>query len=398
MDMKYCDKVEIIIDSPILIDEKTISLYQSLNNSNYNLFDIHDPFFTDICSTYTSENGTDVTLNDRQKELFIPNGNISLCQNGCSFKFYNISTKKAKCNCAPQVNDTEIDFSKIKFSSNLIANTFLITFKYSNIKVMKCFKFVIDFNSIFKNYGRIIMTFVIFLFLILILIFIIKDRKNIDNFINSILQNKLKGVKNEKTMIKNKLNDKKSINKSNIKAKINIKSKDKEKKFLKTNKKIHSPIKKKINKKLIPKKENVKENSSKSNSNDPCKTKLSSLSKLYRSKNNININIIPINSIVNNNGIKKANRSRKNKSKNKSPKINIQNKKIKNNYTNSQIFINLNDQEMNTLSYEKALIYDKRTFFQFYCLLIRKKQLIVFTFLPANDYNLITIKILLFLL
>ena len=398
MDMKYCDKVEIIIDSPVLLDEKTISLYQSLSNSNYNLFDIHDPFFTDICSTYTTENGTDVSLNDRQKELFIPKGNISLCQNGCSFKYYNITTKKAKCNCEPQFNITEIDFEKIKFSSNLIVNTFLITFKYSNIKVMKCFKFVIDSNTIFKNYGRIIMTFIIFLFLILTFTFIVKDRKNIDIFITSTVQNKLKGIKNEKTMIKNQLNSKKSNNKSNIKTKINIKPKSKEKKFLKTNKKIHSPIKKKINKRLIAKKEKIKSNNSKSKSNDAYKTNLSSLSKLYRSKKNININIIPINSIINNNRIKKTNGRRKNKNKNKSPKINIQNNKKKNNYSNSQIFINLNDQEKNTLSYEKALIYDKRTYFQYYCSLLRKKQLILFTFLPANDYNLITIKITLFLL
>ena len=398
MDMKYCDKVEIIIDSPVLLDEKTISLYQSLSNSNYNLFDIHDPFFTDICSTYTTENGTDVSLNDRQKELFIPKGNISLCQNGCSFKYYNITTKKAKCNCEPQFNITEIDFEKIKFSSNLIVNTFLITFKYSNIKVMKCFKFVIDSNTIFKNYGRIIMTFIIFLFLILTFTFIVKDRKNIDIFITSTVQNKLKGIKNEKTMIKNQLNSKKSNNKSNIKTKINIKPKSKEKKFLKTNKKIHSPIKKKINKRLIAKKEKIKSDNSKSKSNDACKTNLSSLSKLYRSKKNININIIPINSIINNNRIKKTNGRRKNKNKNKSPKINIQNNKKKNNYSNSQIFINLNDQEKNTLSYEKALIYDKRTYFQYYCSLLRKKQLILFTFLPANDYNLITIKITLFLL
>ena len=52
----------------------------------------------------------------------------------------------------------------------------------------------------------------------------------------------------------------------------------------------------------------------------------------------------------------------------------------------------------NTLDYENAIKYDKRTYFQYYISLLKKKQLILFTFFPANDYNLMTIKIALFLL
>ena len=57
----------------------------------------------------------------------------------------------------------------------------------------------------------------------------------------------------------------------------------------------------------------------------------------------------------------------------------------------------LNDQEINTLDYEIALIIDKRTYWQYYISLIKKKQLILFTFLPTNDYNLMPIKIILFI-
>ena len=35
---------------------------------------------------------------------------------------------------------------------------------------------------------------------------------------------------------------------------------------------------------------------------------------------------------------------------------------------------------------------------QYYCSLLKKKQIIIFTFLPTNDYNIITIKIALFLI
>ena len=59
---------------------------------------------------------------------------------------------------------------------------------------------------------------------------------------------------------------------------------------------------------------------------------------------------------------------------------------------------NLNDQELNNLDYGKALIIDKRTFFQYYFSLLRTKQIILFTFCQPNDYNLFSIKLCLFLL
>ena len=54
----------------------------------------------------------------------------------------------------------------------------------------------------------------------------------------------------------------------------------------------------------------------------------------------------------------------------------------------------LTDNELNTLEYKKALKYDKRTFIEYYISLIKLKQIIVFTFFPLNDYNIITVKIL----
>ena len=59
---------------------------------------------------------------------------------------------------------------------------------------------------------------------------------------------------------------------------------------------------------------------------------------------------------------------------------------------------NLNDEELNSLEYELAILIDKRTYFQYYWSLLKKKQLILFTFIPANDYNLFSVKICLFLL
>ena len=58
----------------------------------------------------------------------------------------------------------------------------------------------------------------------------------------------------------------------------------------------------------------------------------------------------------------------------------------------------LNIQEMNNLKYHEAVLVDKRTYCQYYLSLIRKKQLIIFTFVPIDDYNSVSLKIALFLL
>ena len=59
---------------------------------------------------------------------------------------------------------------------------------------------------------------------------------------------------------------------------------------------------------------------------------------------------------------------------------------------------NLNDQEINDLKYEIAVEIDKRTYFEYYWSLLKKKQLFLFTFWPTNDYNIYAIKVSLFLL
>jgi len=67
--------------------------------------------------------------------------------------------------------------------------------------------------------------------------------------------------------------------------------------------------------------------------------------------------------------------------------------KLKNNLPT----IGLNDKEMNSLPYEKAIEIDKRSYCQYYISLLKKKQLFLFTFIPTNDYNLMSLKISLFL-
>ena len=207
LNLTYCKDVTIIVSVPVNLDDNTVSLYDSLSESGYNLFDSEDDFYNDICSTYTSQNGTDMILSDRKKEIYSAVENISMCQTGCEFESYNKTTKKAKCNCEVQTNSIETDVSKIDFSAAAVASSFISTLKNSNFLVMKCYKLAIDITNLLKNKGRIIMTLIYFLYLIALVVYIIKDRNKIKTYINTILKSKV----NDNNLSKDNINSKNEI-------------------------------------------------------------------------------------------------------------------------------------------------------------------------------------------
>ena len=66
--------------------------------------------------------------------------------------------------------------------------------------------------------------------------------------------------------------------------------------------------------------------------------------------------------------------------------------------TKSIPYFNYTDYELNSLSYRKALIYDKRKYYQYYLSLLKLKHPLLFSFFPRKDYNIFIIKIDIFLL
>ena len=476
LNLSICQGVQININAPVVLDNATSNLYDQLKESGYNLFDENDTFYTDICTTYTTENGTDITLSDRKSIIYSNNGNKTLCQNGCELASYNSTTKKASCKCVPQLNVTEVSLNSVSnnFVMKNIADTFLKTLKNSNFLVMKCYKFAFDLKTISSNIGRIFMTIIIFFSLIMLIVFCFYDNKKIESFIKLILNIKLvqkkinqkKEIadKKEKNKIKeNKINkaqtinvrnskknkskisrkksqtkekDKKKESNKSIKTSKNKKNKEKEKgkgkgkEILQKSKKIDKNSHKQKDKKSFPPKR--KEISSKKSRKSADKYNLNTNSKLKLSLNDedtkyknlkkkdknfkTNINIVNI-------GKLKIGKFDKNKCKDNSLKITLNNSlkhsktNLYNKPTKSGIYINsslntfeknkveninmiknLNDEEINTLEYTIALKIDKRTYFQYYWSLLKKKQLILFTFCPNNDYNIPSIKIFLFLI
>ena len=265
------------------------------------------------------------------------------------------------------------------------------------------------------------MTIIFFLFIILMIIFCITWLKGINKYINFILTfSQIDENKRRKGIF------------SNNKKRNNIKKKAKNLSLFQKKEKPRKSIK---NAKGEPPKKTKAKNNETKNANKEIKAIQNSKTKNFKGnlshifKDNIFLNVNLINSQNKNKNKKKKKKKIKTKIKRESfvlkPKFKISktslcqrktykyssvkielndNSKDELNKSKSKLYFNnlkyrfLNDQELNTLEYNVAIELDRRTYFQYYFSLLKKKHLILFTFIPMNDYNLMTIKISLFLI
>ena len=430
--MYVCRDISISVSVPITLDENTKAIYASMSQSGYNLFDLNDSFYNDICSTYTTENGTDLTLVDRKNLIFDNSGNISMCQDGCTFESYNLTTRKAQCDCSIQIEETITDPSQINFNQKLV-DTFYSTLKNSNFLVLKCFKLVFSLKGQTNNIGSYLMSGITFIFIVLMFVYIINGNKKLNTFIQAILEQKINNnkrasqqleLKNNKKIIeinvkknnkniqkKDKIKNNKNINnnKISVKKQKSLKNKNQNDKHSKSIKNENAKHSKNIKKEKDKNSKNIKKEKGKKAKNFPPK-KSKDLDHIYNRKTYDNLvsfdrqtqdnfkntkKIVKIKSknknifnIKNNIQIIHKSNTAKSIENLKTTKMNLDKQEIK----------KLTDEELNSLEYEHAIIIDKRTYFQYYFSLLKKKQLILFAFWPANDYNLIAVKISLLLL
>ena len=62
MDLSICDDEKIDIYIPVSLSEETEELHKDLLSYGYDLFNPQDSFYQDICTPYTTINGTDILL------------------------------------------------------------------------------------------------------------------------------------------------------------------------------------------------------------------------------------------------------------------------------------------------------------------------------------------------
>ena len=83
LSLSVCQNIKINILMPVKISD------------NVDKLDSKSRYYYDICYGAKSKSGTDISLKDRKKEYI----NNTVCQDGCEFKGYNYTTKKAICSC-----------------------------------------------------------------------------------------------------------------------------------------------------------------------------------------------------------------------------------------------------------------------------------------------------------
>ena len=126
LDLINCKKNnKVNISIPVKIDEENIFKY----NPN-------SPYYTDKCFSYTTDNNTDITLNDRKNEY--NEKNLAICENNCSFVEYKKETKSVLCEC--DIKNTLSKMFDIISNKNELFNKFFDIKKISNIDFIFCKK------------------------------------------------------------------------------------------------------------------------------------------------------------------------------------------------------------------------------------------------------------------
>ena len=190
---KICqDDTIIVVESLNNVLDKNDIYYEvqtSLTSQGINIFDINDPFYTDICYDFDNPLKKDIPLNDRIKNIF---PNAKLCDEGCQYTGINLADMKATCDCK---------FNNITNNNIIKDNVFLDSdvgeifdlIDSSNILVFKCIKDI--FKHFTRSIGSWISLFLISFHIGMTLTFIIVSIVKIKKYMYSLTYNYISYLK-----------------------------------------------------------------------------------------------------------------------------------------------------------------------------------------------------------
>ena len=360
LNKSICEKTKISLNVPIILTENL----DKLNSSS--------GYYNDICYVSTSDDGTDISLQDRKKEYI--QGNKTVCQDGCDFSYYDYNNKKAKCSC--KIQESSSSFANITINKDELYKNFVNFKNIANIQLLKCYHTLFSKVGLIRNIGFYIIIIILIFHFFCMIYFYCNNFDKIKNKINDIIF----ALKNIKFFKKKNIID----NKSNIK---------------------NNPIKKRksevINKNKYEN-NNKKNLDNKINKSNKKNIKIIKGDKKRKRKIKINNNFI-----LNVNNLKKNKTEDIDLSMNNSKKI-MGNQticgglKIEKNKKNIKLIkklnsiMKLNEDQLNDLPYNSAILIDKRSFCQYYISLMKTKHIFMFSFIHDNDYNSKIVKIDLF--
>ena len=384
LNLTACKNVSIEIKYSMkegIIDISDISVFL---DSGIDVFNINDPFFTDLCYSFTNTND-DIILEDRVKYIY---QNYSVCDSGCTLNKENTKSTTISCDC------------KVKENINTTINPLNIQKEIesydSNIFVLKCYNLVFSFNGKFKNIGFWLILVLLFANIIFLILYFINGIKPILKYIFNKMVNNGYLEKNSKMFF----NEQNKIESVDVQKEKKIKRK-------KRKKKTSNPIKKVKkhnrydNKNLSPNNSNriinLKMNKG-DNSFSAQKIKpnnKNALNELITNKNKISIKP----KAIYRNKKHKMNTNHttdgyKNKDKEDSDNFGIMKIDLNNieNYIPPDSY-----QTLHNYTFEEAMEYDKRSIFKIFYIYLLSKQIIFHTFLQKNPLELIWLRICLFI-
>ena len=307
-------------------------------DSGYDLFDVNSPFFNDICTPFTNENGNDVLLDDRRKDYF--DEYINLCGTECKFVGYNADARvyTCMCNVKPTPGEAAGEYTGEYKTNEMPENFRKMVSKWSNIGVFKCSSQAFSSEGQKKNFGSYILLAGLAGCIGVIVFHFIKEK----GLLNQIL-NDLSGSNSQ-------------ANPPNPKGKSEKKSEGS-----------HSHSHHSDNKK---KEERKKKEDSKKEEDNKRKEETRKRERQVKVDN------------------KHAKSSNEPVSK---PETDPKDKKIK-------LDLVIKEDKLNYAPYDMALEKDQRSFLRYYWPLLKNKQLFIFTFYTSEDNILRSSKIVLFIL
>ena len=358
LNLSVCENIDINIYVPFTLSEDNQNLANELEENGYNMFDLNDPFYQDYCSTFKTLAKTDMLLTDRVDHIY--NNLDAKCQDNCVFSNYVLDTKYINCSCNVYKQKTK-EFKKVdKLNYHTFLQSFYYVLKYSNYKILQCYKLVFVKTVFSENKGSIFILILFILYLICLIMYIKKGVNPLKKNMLEILeanQNGMLDIEIAKTTLffpppKNKRSSVKKRHKSSVGELVpkNLEKKIKFEKQPKLDSK--SPFFKEKNAKD---KTNMKKYASTKEASKLKRntTKLKNMNKLMYPETQVDLKL---------------------------PEEKQEQKK-------------LDDFELNDLSYEEALKYDQRAWLKTYFSLIKREHRIIFTFFVCNDYNILVVKL-----
>jgi hypothetical protein len=158
-------------------------------DQGYNQFDVNSPFYNDICTPFTNENGNDVLLDDRRSDYFTEENNF--CEDGCQFNGYNETVKYFECKCPIRDSIDGTFDSKYETKKMDIPDSFYQRYLgYSNIKVFKCASEVFSSRGQKKNFGSYVLLTCLASFIGVVVFYFVKGSKMLDTIFANLRDHK----------------------------------------------------------------------------------------------------------------------------------------------------------------------------------------------------------------